>query len=242
MFTDFKSIVRQKIPQEFSRLYSKLMPTPCTLCGTVFSDDVICQGCRHSLPSLAICCPQCATPMEYATSCGQCLLHPPAFDESTALYLYESPIDRLISQMKYHDKLYLCNFFAEQFYNKVKHKSRPEMIIPIPLHPRRLRSRGYNQSWEIAKTLSKKLNIPASHDTLIRVKETKPQATLPLHQRKKNMQRAFSINQKPVAKHIALIDDVVTTGHTANMAAKELRKAGAVHIELWTIARAIRHD
>jgi len=148
----------------------------------------------------------------------------------------------LIADFKYRDKLYLTDVFADLMVEHLQHTTLPELLIPIPLHPRRLRQRGYNQALELAKSLSRKLAIPISMDTLIRSRDTVPQASLPYDQRKRNMRRAFNVHSSSLPRHIALIDDVLTTGHTANAAAKLLRHEGVTTIELWTIARTIRHD
>lgn len=242
MLTDFLSSIRQKIPHQIGRLYSKLMPIQCILCGSDHSEQIICEQCRPDLPTLGNVCPRCATPLSVSSLCGYCLTHPPIQTVTISLYPYASPIDRLISDMKYHNTLYLTNFFAQQLCDKVSDRLLPKMLIPIPLHPSRLRQRGYNQSWEIARLLAQKLSIPISHDGLKRIRNTLPQASLPFSQRKQNLTKAFAQGNIVLPDHVALIDDVVTTGHTANMAGKVLQKAGVDHIELWTIARTIRHD
>jgi ComF family protein len=174
--------------------------------------------------------------------CGSCLNKPPEQDASFSLFRYQSPIDRLIVDLKYHDALVLSHFFATQMAEQLKERPLPQLLIPIPLHPRRLRERGYNQSLELAKQLSKQLNIPVRHDILMRVRDTPPQASLPFAERKKNMKEAFQINNADIPTHIALIDDVLTTGHTVNVAAKILHKIGSKNIEVWTVARTIKND
>jgi ComF family protein len=174
--------------------------------------------------------------------CGQCLNSPPEQDASFSLFRYQDPIDRLIADLKYHDKLALTHLFAMQMAQQLKQRPKPELLLPIPLHPRRLRGRGFNQSLELAKQLSRQLDIPVRHDILSRVRDTPPQASLPFSERKRNMKQAFQIHHTNIPAHIALIDDVLTTGHTANVAAKLLRKAGVDTIEVWTIARTIKHN
>tara|TARA_R110001606_G_scaffold361754_5_gene515034 strand:- start:29327 stop:29953 length:627 start_codon:yes stop_codon:yes gene_type:complete len=204
--------------------------------------QAICEACLQNLPSLGDACPRCALPISNAQICGHCLNQPPEQDLSFSLFPYINPIDRLIADLKYHDKLFLSPFFAQLMSDKLRNRPRPDLLIPIPLHPNRLRQRGYNQSFELAKALSIQLAIPSSNDFLIRTIDTQSQAAIPFKARKKNIQHAFEFIQSRVPAHIAIIDDVLTTGHTANAAAKQLRKAGATTIEIWTIARAIRHD
>lgn len=231
-----------KLAHRVSRLYSNLLPIPCLLCGASCKTQPLCTDCIDDFPRLTNACPRCATPLAFTATCGHCLTHPPEQDISISLFSYQNPVDRLIAEFKYHGKLYLTEFFTDLMFEQLKNKSLPKLLLPIPLHPRRLRERGYNQSLELAKSLSQKLNIPVSKQLLIRSRDTAPQASLPYDQRKRNMQRAFRLNHSSLPNHIALIDDVLTTGHTANAAAKLLRHEGVSTIELWTIARTIRDD
>lgn len=237
MITNFLSTLHHL----FLQLYSKLMPIPCRLCGSMSQHQAICSSCVHDLPLLGVACPRCALPMNSAHICGQCLQLPPEQDLSFSLFRYHDPISRLIADFKYHDKLYLSELFAQLMVEKLNQRRLPELLIPIPLHANRIRQRGYNQSFELAKALSRELGIPSSNDYLIRYIDTKSQSSIPFKARKNNIQHAFKLIQAKVPTHIALIDDVLTTGHTANAAAKLLRKAGATRIEVWTIARTIRH-
>jgi len=230
------------LPHRFWQLYSKLMPIPCRLCGTMSQHQAICKTCLQNLPPLGEACPRCALPINNAYLCGHCLHQPPEQDLSFSLFPYLDPVDRLIADLKYHNKLFLSQFFAQLMSDKLRNRPPPDLLIPIPLHPNRLRQRGYNQSFELAKALSIQLSIPTSNRYLMRTIDTKSQASIPFKARKKNIEHAFKLIQTKVPPHIAIIDDVLTTGHTANAAAKQLRQAGATTIEIWTIARAIRHD
>lgn len=173
--------------------------------------------------------------------CGHCLNKPPEQDASFSLFRYQPPIDRLIADLKYHDKLTLSRFFASQMAEQLKAHTLPQLLIPIPLHSRRLRERGYNQSLELAKQLSQQLHIPVQTNVLTRIRDTQPQASLPFSERRKNMKQAFQINNTYIPSHVALVDDVLTTGHTVDAAAKLLRQAGVNKIEVWTIARTVRN-
>jgi len=215
------------------------MPSPCLLCGSSSQQLPVCNACIADLPILDQVCPRCAMPLATNNICGSCLHHPPEQDHSVSLFRYHDPVDRLIADFKYHDKLYLTQLFGTLMSQQLKNRVLPHCLIPIPLYPSRLRQRGYNQSLELAKILSTKLNISISNDYLVRTRDTAPQASLPYKQRKGNLYRAFGLKQNTVPAHIALIDDVLTTGHTANAAAKLLRQAGATTIEVWTIARTI---
>ena len=230
------------LAHRFGQLYSKLMPIPCLLCGSSNNGICLCQACSEQLPLLGNVCLRCALPLQRSGICGQCLNNPPEQESSFSLFLYQPPIDRLIANLKYHDQLALILFFAGQMAKHLKKRPLPQLLLPIPLHPRRLRDRGYNQSLELAKYLSQHLTIPVRHDVLLRIRDTPPQTSLPLSERKNNMKHAFQLNNTDIPTHIALIDDVLTTGHTANIAAKVLRQAGVNNIEVWTIARTVKHS
>ena len=226
----------------FEQLYSNLLPIPCRLCGVSCQHHALCDACINDLPLLGHACPRCAMPTPHSQLCGRCLNKPPQQDFSFSLFHYQEPIKGLIADFKYHDKLYLGQLFAHLMTKPLSHRHLPQLLIPIPLHSKRLRQRGYNQSLELAKALSKSLKIPISNQFLTRTKNTAPQASLPFEQRKNNIQHAFSLMNENIPSHIVLIDDVLTTGHTANAAVKTLRQKGVETIEVWTIARTIRHD
>ena len=228
--------------QKLAQLYSNITATQCLLCGISCEQNCLCTDCIKTLPKLYNSCPRCASPLSQSLICGSCLHHPPEQDTSFSLFEYKAPIDRLIADFKYHDKLFLSQFLAKKMAKGLKSRPLPQLLIPIPLHPRRLRQRGYNQSLELTKILSKQLSIPFCSKSLIRIKDSQPQTSLPYKQRAKNIQRAFKVVNTMLPTHIALIDDVLTTGHTANAAAKALHQAGVITIEVWTIARTIRHD
>ena len=116
----------------------------------------------------------------------------------------------------------------------------PECIVPIPLSNGRIRGRGFNQSMEIARPVSRKLGIPLKPGLLERIRNTPPQSKLDIRERRRNIRNAFRFNGKASPGHVAIIDDVVTTGSTVNEAARILRLAGAKRIEVWSVARALR--
>jgi len=237
------SIQRQRFTQLIRQLYSKVITTPCILCHAQTSQQSLCQKCSTSLPLLGPACPRCANPLPKTHICGSCLTHPAIRHRSQSLFQYAFPIDKLISEFKFNQRHYLSQYLGHQLAHHIKQVSEemPQMLIPIPLHHTRLKQRGYNQSAELAKVLSTELDIPLNQSALKRIKATKPQNQLPFSERKKNLMTAFTCQANhQLPEHIALIDDVLTTGHTADAAAKALIKQGVKTVELWTIARTIR--
>lgn len=223
-------------------LYRKLFPIPCLLCGLPSQEDPLCQACAAELPLLGSACHRCAMPLESAQICGSCLKQPPVSDHSFSLYRYEAAIKRCITSFKFHQQLQFADFFASRMQQQIALRDDlPDCLIPIPLHPLRLRQRGFNQAHEIARRLAQALNVQCQTGLLNRVRYTRSQSQLSFKQRRQNMRRAFACCAESVPAHIAIIDDVMTSGHTTAEAAKVLQLHGAETIEVWTIARAISH-
>ena len=161
----------------------------CLLCGAQTGSEPLCTACVGELPALAESCPRCALPSPAAAMCGTCLNRPPHFDATLALWRYEFPCDRLVQALKYRAQLALAGFFARSL------ASRPlpefDVVLPMPLHPRRLAERGFNQALEIARGLARNLGRPIEPRGVLRVKNTPPQAELPYEERAKNVRGAF---------------------------------------------------
>ena len=130
----------------------------------------------------------------------------------------------------------LAQLFIDKL-NSLELSEFPDLVIPMPLHPKRLQERGFNQALEIGHHLTRQLNIVLSSNSCRRIKNTPPQTDLPWKMREKNIQKAFSCNIDLSEKHVAVLDDVMTTGATLNELAKQLRKQGAKKITNWVIAR-----
>jgi ComF family protein len=185
---------------------------------------------------------RCALPIHHGQVCGACLKVAPAFDHAWSLYRYEDDLRRSISQFKYQQRHYLAAWFADEMAKKLSQRDTlPNCLIPIPLHPFKLRQRGYNQAGLLAHYLGKRLSIKVDKNSLKRIRHTHSQSQLNFKQRKRNIQGAFDLNNHSLAKHVALIDDVMTSGNTATEATKTLRRSQVSTIEVWTIARAISH-
>ncbi len=171
--------------------------------------------------------------------CGQCLRKPPDFDHAVAPLLYVPPVNRLISQLKYNRRLAAGKTFAKLIAQPLSLRDAPlpDALIAVPLHRQRLRQRGYNQSLEIARPLARLINRPLLMDQVERHKLTRPQTGLNAPARRKNLRGAFTVHQQLAGRHLAIIDDVMTTGSTGEELAKTLKKAGAEQVELWVVAR-----
>lgn len=253
----------------FKLLQRWLLPYHCVVCHH-FSDQArdLCFDCQASLPYLAHCCECCAIPLPAGKYCGQCLQKPPYFNHTTALFGYQPPINQWITQLKFHRNLQYTRLLSELFIEKhferpqatkdqkrpkngkshppdcslsgEKQRKKPELIIPVPLHIKRLRHRGFNQALELARPIAKLLDIPIEKHCCQRTRHTQAQSSIPAKQRRHNLKNAFQFNGK-APHHVAIIDDVMTTGHTVNELSHALRLAGSEYIEIWTIARTIPH-
>lgn len=225
---------------------------PCILCG----DDgqklsCLCKACQDELPYIKSACTTCGLPLNTSANlgayeetsneiCGACITSPPPSGHCISVLHYDSPVDYLIKHMKYHNQLSIADLMGKLIANKVKQqgKSLPEQIIPIPLHIDRLLQRGYNQAIEIGKTASRELNIPLNLTDCARVRSTTPQFDLPASERGSNIKGAFEISSQMKSKHVALIDDVMTTGSTVREVAHVLLKSGVTQVDIWVCARA----
>ncbi len=209
----------------------------CLLCGEESGPELLCAACVAELPTLVEHCPQCALPSHAGAVCGSCLDRPPHYDRTLALWRYEFPCDRLVQALKYRARLALAGFFARSL------ASRPlpevDLIVPMPLHPKRLAERGFNQALEIARGLARHLGRPIEPRGVLRVKDTPPQTRLPYEERAKNVRGAFLCKLDLSGASVAVVDDVMTTGATLNELARALKRAGAARVENFVIARTV---
>ncbi len=244
-----------------------LLPPTCILCGNPGHDSRdICHSCYTQLPRNNRCCYRCAEILEIPISapvlscrtlpaqppltaspakplppilCGRCLSRQPAFDETYAPFIHQAAIRHLIGALKfgadYKNARLLGTLLAEHLKQTAE---RPDLIIPVPLHKARYRQRGFNQAIEIARTVAKELQIPLDLASCRRHRDTPHQTQLPAKKRRKNLKNAFSVIKPIHARHIAILDDVMTTGSTAHELAYILKKAGVSRVDVWVCARA----
>lgn len=223
-------------------LWQKLYPLVCALCGASGTAGLdLCTSCQADLPPLGITCLRCARPLLTPGTCGTCQRQAPPQDRTLSAYRYAPPLDHLILQLKFHGKLHLAPLLGKltaEYLEQCAHPL-PECIIPVPLHPSRLRERGFNQALELAKPIAARLKIPINYQIVYRRRNTATQSGLPQQERKRNMRGAFAIQGTLAAQHVAIMDDVLTTGHTVGELTRTLRRAGAQTIEVWTCARSL---
>ena len=225
--------------------FASVLSQDCTLCG-VRSRASLCDDCHRDLPFRHTqSCPRCNAQSNESQICGACLTEPPHFDETTSAFRYAYPLDRLVQAYKFNANLGLLPLFADALARAIRANGAPappDLVIPLPLAPRRLAARGFNQSSLLGERVSKTLGIRFEARGMLRVRETPPQAGLNREARLKNMRGAFDCAQRLDGRHVAVVDDVMTTGATLSEAAKALKKAGAAQVSAWVIARTVGDD
>ena len=234
-------------------LLSFLFPSRCILCGQTVSAHAdkknieLCGDCYGALPFNMNYCLRCALPLVDGVSkntlCGRCVRRLPDHDYAYSLFRYEGDIIRLIHQLKFSEKIICARSIGELLLSVLMEDGalsteRPDCLLPVPLHPSRLRQRGFNQSIEIARVISKKLSIPIEYDAVIRCRRTTAQTGLNASRRQKNIKDAFSVTSELSHRHILIIDDVVTTGSTVNELARVLKNKKVERVGILSIARA----
>ncbi|WP_153145583.1 ComF family protein [Dechloromonas sp. H13] len=235
------SILPQSLRHALNRIAERILPGTCLLCAADSSGALLCAECETDLPIPPdATCPQCGVETTLGERCGACLKDPPAFNRTIALFRYEFPVDRLIQALKYGHQLPLANWFGQGLSEKIV-ATEHDLLLPLPLHPSRLASRGFNQAVEIARTISRLRNIPISVDHLTRIRATSPQAALPLKERPRNVRGAFECSADLGGRRVLLVDDVMTSGSTLRECARILKMHGAAEVTLAIAARALRH-
>ena len=228
----------------FAIIQDYLLPPTCLLCGSPGRTSMdLCAHCRDLLARNDHCCCRCAVPFEHAwlqpLLCGDCQRQPASFDETYAPFLYQGAIRYLIAGLKFHSQFKNARLLGMLLAQHLPSASeRPECLIPVPLHGRRYRERGFNQAAEIARVVGRELAIPVSPDSCIRRRNTPHQVLLSAKRRRQNVKQAFAVRRLPKARHVAIVDDVMTTGATVAELARVLKKAGVARVEVWVCARA----
>lgn len=232
---------REALAQFGRRMQQWLLPLRCLLCGAAGNNSMdLCADCAAELPRNSACCARCALPLAVAAIlCGECQRRPPAWNAAWSPFRYAWPLDRLESRYKFGRDLAAGKVLTTLWLAEPRSIDLPDLIIPVPLHRGRLRQRGYNQALELARPLAKAFDVPLQHDLLQRLRATPAQTELDAVGRRRNVSGAFALYpgvQLPL--HIALVDDVMTTGATLAECARTLKRAGVLRVDVWALARA----
>lgn len=224
----------------------------CLLCGMNSKQQSnLCAACQQSIPRINRACFSCGVELKTHSAdslCGPCVIKKPAYSRCIPVMSYASPVDRLIGRFKFQSDFSagqaLAELLNQSFTDHYKELNRPDLLVAVPLHRHRLQERGFNQALELTKSLHRRTGIPLLKNGLIRIKPTLAQTELTgVKLRKSNLKGAFACNRSALGAgnyHIALIDDVVTTGATISEAARALFLAGARQVDCFCVARANR--
>lgn len=228
----------------FNVIQQYLIPVTCITCGAsgVNAQD-ICKSCIGDLQKNLYYCSQCAktfpTPNSTSKLCWNCINNTYEFDKTYAPYIYQGIVRYLIITLKFRQQFKNARLLGYLLADNLKKTTKlPEIIIPVPLHKRRLRERRFNQVIEIGKVISKQLGLPIDSKSCIRKRDTLHQVGLSKQQRRKNVHQAFALTKSINAQHVAILDDVMTTGYTTNEIAKLLKNQGIARVDVWVCARA----
>ncbi len=227
--------------QNLQALEHALLPPTCLLCGAAgYAGRDLCVGCAADLPRPQPACPRCGDALPGAGEwlCGRCQRRPPPFDAAWAALRYAAPVDRLFVDLKFRGRLAAAKLLAQLLEEAVRAADRPEALIPVPLHRGRLRERGFNQALELARPLAHRMHLPLLRDVVVRRRATAPQTVVEAAARRRNLRGAFAVNRPLAVRHVALIDDVMTTGSTLTELSTVLKRAGVQRIQLWVAGRA----
>ena len=224
-------------------LFDHISGSRCVLCGSKAAG--LCRRCVTALPANGHRCACCAVPLPAAADplrlCPTCQRARPSYDQAIAPLLYRPPVDHLITELKFHQRLALLDSLVLRLVDEVlatrtDTQALPDVLVPVPMHAQRLRERGFNHASELAREIGQRLEIPVDHRLVQRVRPTRPQMKLSRRARRTNLGRAFT-SRAITNRCVAVVDDVMTTGATAEEVARVLRAQGARTVECWSVAR-----
>lgn len=229
-------------PEFLRHVADALVPYDCFVCGKNATGAYVCADCEPELPFHPhAVCPVCAIPTLDGAVCGRCLRRAPAYASTRAVFSYSFPIDRMVQALKYQSRLAVATHLGERL---ARYGPPPgiDLILPMPLHPRRLRERGFNQAVELARPLARAWGLPLDTALARRSVDTAPQVSLPWAARRGNMREAFACHGTLAGRSVLVIDDVMTTGATLDALARVLREHGAVRVCNLVVARTLAPD
>ena len=224
-------------PGFLARALDTLFSGHCRFCSAPATGDGLCSGCHEDLPWITASCRRCGLPLASgAPVCAACLSHPPPFDHTVALWRYEAGVETLIRRFKLHGDLAAGRLLTRLAARELGTRQTPcpGPLVAMPMHPRRRRRRGFNQSALIASWLGPVVRKPL----VIRHRDTPPQRQLDAEGRCHNLKGAFRLCRRPPAA-VTLVDDVMTTGASLTELAHCLRAGGCRRIDVVVLARAL---
>lgn len=210
----------------------------CVLCGATCR-GLLCTGCDAALPRIGAACTTCGLPSA-EDPCGACGVAPPQWDRCVAPFLFAYPLDRIVHAFKYHGRIYWARPLALEIVRRTRvvAGALPLALVPVPVTQARLARRGFNQALELSRNVGRELDLPVLADRVLRLRAESSQVGLAAEARRKNVRNAFALdNSSDLPGHVAIIDDLVTTGSTVGAIASLLKDHGATCVDVWAVAR-----
>lgn len=229
-----------KAPSWVDQCLALLAPQRCAFCGAREASDGVCVACRPELPWNEISCPGCAQPLSAAALCPKCLKRRPSFDAAWTAFVHLDPVRHGIHRFKFAAAFDQGRLLGRLMAQRLAQRAapRPDLLIPVPMPRIKLLKRGFNQTHELARSIRGVLKLEVDFQAAQFLRTPQEQIGQSAAQRRRNLRGAFHIERDLSGLHVALLDDVMTTGATLDALARAARKAGAAQIEAWALARA----
>lgn len=242
----FKTFLVDYLSSKLKSLARVLTESDCLLChGATSEASRICRGCTLDLPWNLNACRRCAEPLGSHTgnthTCGACMALEPAFDRCLTAFTFAFPIRHAIHQFKYSQQRYWAKPLSCCLYTVIEQDTKPDqhpdVLMPVPMDSEKKRQRGIHHSEVLARQLAQLLSLPVDNKTLQKIRSTSSQSRLSKGERQRNLRGSFRVRTKPPYRHVAIVDDVITTGATAETLAILLKQHGVEDVSIWCIAR-----
>lgn len=222
-----------------------MLPWRCVVCSLESEGSAICRFCRRSLPWNSHACQGCGLPLPKGNDprCGACLAKPEIYDAVVSPLLFDFPVNRLVHRFKFQSDFACGRVLADILAGHIQSRriGHPDLLMPVPMNRWRLLRRGMNPAYELANRLARVLGLPLAIHDLRRKRNTPAQSGLTASHRRKNLRGAFAwLGASLNGRHIALVDDVITTGSTVTECTRVLRRSGAGKVSAWSCARAVK--
>ena len=209
------------------------------MCGAESAGDAVCEACARALPNRPpSACPRCGLPGLDGGCCAACEREKPAYDATLALYDFVFPVDAMVHALKYRHRLSMASFFGAALAARAQDfGAHADLILPMPLHPRRLAERGFNQAVELARPLARVRGLPLGLAVVSKLRDIPAQAGLDREARLRNPRGAFECDVSLQGQRVIVVDDVMTTGATLGELARTLKRQGASWVGNVVVAR-----
>lgn len=209
------------------------------MCGAESAGDAVCEACARALPNRPpSACPRCGLPGLDGGCCAACEREKPAYDATLALYDFVFPVDAMVHALKYRHRLSMAAFFGAALAARARgFGAQADLVVPMPLHPRRLAERGFNQAVELARPLARVRGLPLGLAVVRKLRDIPAQAGLDREARLRNPRGVFECDASLEGQRVIVVDDVMTTGATLGELARTLKRQGASWVGNLVVAR-----